>query len=253
LLIINSPVEEIIEINRHIYLLKVFSPQLTSIIKPGQFLNIRVTERVYPLLRRPFSVCDVQGEHLYLMFNILGEGTNILAHKPIGSDLDILGPLGNGFNIDGDYETAVIVAGGLGAAPFPYLTRKLNGKKNILSFIGGRTKDDVITYNLKNVKEASDDGSLGFKGNVVQLLSQNLELLKSKKIKMFACGPTVMLRALKEFCIKNEFECEASTECAMACGFGICQGCPIESTTESDKYLLVCKDGPVFNIKDVVI
>ncbi|HSW54608.1 MAG TPA: dihydroorotate dehydrogenase electron transfer subunit [Ignavibacteriaceae bacterium] len=253
MLIINSPVEEIIEINRHIYLLKVFSPQLTSIIKPGQFLNIRVTERVYPLLRRPFSVCDVEGNHLYLMFNILGEGTNILAHKPIGSDLDILGPLGNGFNIDGDYETAVIVAGGLGAAPFPYLTRKLNGKKNILSFIGGRTKDDVITYNLKNVIEASDDGSLGFKGNVVQLLSQNLELLKSKKIKMFACGPTVMLRALKEFCIKNEFECEASTECAMACGFGICQGCPIESTTESDKYLLVCKDGPVFNIKDVVI
>jgi len=253
LLIINSPVEEIIEINRHIYLLKVFSPQLTSIIKPGQFLNIRVTERVYPLLRRPFSVCDVEGNHLYLMFNILGEGTNILAHKPIGSDLDILGPLGNGFNLDGDYETAVIVAGGLGAAPFPYLTRKLKGMKNILSFIGGRTKDDVITYNLKNVKEASDDGSLGFRGNVVQLLNQNLELLKSKKIKMFACGPTVMLRALKEFCLKNDFECEASTECAMACGFGICQGCPIESTTESDRYLLVCKDGPVFNIKDVVI
>lgn len=251
--IINSPVEEILEFNHHIYLLKVFSPELTSIIKPGQFLNIRVAERVYPLLRRPFSVCDVEGEHLYLMFNILGEGTSILAHKPIGSDLDILGPLGNGFNLNGDYETAVIVAGGLGAAPFPYLTRVLNGKKNILSFIGGRTKDDVITYNLKNVTEASDDGSLGFKGNVVQLLEKNLEQLKSQKIKIFACGPTAMLRALKDFCIKHNFDCQASTECAMACGFGICQGCPIESTTEKDKYLLVCKDGPVFNIKDVVI
>ena len=251
--IINSPVEEIIEINHHIYLLKVFSPELTSIIKPGQFLNIRVAERVYPLLRRPFSVCDVQGDHLYLMFNIMGEGTSILAHKPIGSNLDILGPLGNGFNFDGDYETAVIVAGGLGAAPFPFVTRMLDGKKSILSFIGGRTKDDVITYNLKNVKEASDDGSRGFKGNVVQLLENNLELLKSKKIKIFSCGPTVMLRALKEFCLKYEFECEASTECAMACGFGICQGCPIESTSQKDHYLLVCKDGPVFNIKDVVI
>jgi len=253
LLIINSPIEEILKFNHSIYLLKVYSPELASIIKPGQFLNIRVAERVFPLLRRPFSVCDVEGDHLYLMFNILGEGTSILAHKPIGSDLDILGPLGNGFNLDGDYETAVIVAGGLGAAPFPFVTRALNGKKNILSFIGGRTKDDVITYNLKNVEKASDDGSLGFKGNVVQLLEKNLGQLKSQKIKMFACGPTVMLRALKEFCIKNEFECEASTECAMACGFGICQGCPIESTTESDKYLLVCKDGPVFNIKDVVI
>ena len=187
------------------------------------------------------------------MFNIMGEGTSILAHKPIGSDLDILGPLGNGFNLNGNYETAVIVAGGLGAAPFPFVTRELDGRKNILSFIGGRTKDDVITYNLKNVKEASDDGSFGFKGNVVQLLENNLEILKSKKIKIFACGPTVMLRALKDFCIKNHFDCEASTECAMACGFGICQGCPIESTADKEKYLLVCKDGPVFNIKDVVI
>jgi len=253
LFIINSPLEKIIEINNHIYLLKIFSPELTSIIKPGQFLNIRVSERVFPLLRRPFSICDVDGDHLYLMFNIMGEGTSILAHKPIGSNLDILGPLGNGFNLDGNYETAIIVAGGLGAAPFPYVTRMLNGKKNILSFIGGRTRDDVITYNLKNVKEASDDGSLGFKGNVVQLLEKNLEQLKSQKTKIFACGPTVMLKVLKEFCLKFGFECEVSTECAMACGFGICQGCPIESTIQSDKYLLVCKDGPVFNIKDVVI
>jgi dihydroorotate dehydrogenase electron transfer subunit len=253
LFIINSPIKEILELQDHIYLLKVYSPELTSNIRPGQFLNIRVTERVFPLLRRPFSVCDVDGDHLYLMFNIMGEGTSILAHKPIGSTIDILGPLGNGFNLDGNYETAVIVAGGLGAAPFPYLTRKLNGKKNILSFIGGRTKDDVITYNLKNVKEASDDGSVGFKGNVVQLLEKNLEQFKSQRIKLFACGPTAMLRALKDFCLKYEFECEASTECAMACGFGICQGCPIESTSEKDHYLLVCKDGPVFNIKDVVI
>ena len=253
MLIINAPVEETIEIDSHIYLLKVFAPEITSIIKPGQFINVRVSERVFPLLRRPFSVCDVDREYLYLMFNIMGEGTNILAHKSKGSEIDILGPLGNGFNIDGDYKTAVIVAGGLGAAPFPYVTRMLSGKKDILSFIGGRTKDDVITYNLKNVSEATDDGSRGFKGNVVQSLEENIELLKSKKIKIFACGPTQMLRTLKEFCIKNEFDCEVSTECAMACGFGICQGCPIESTTEQERYLLVCKDGPVFNIKDVVI
>ena len=251
--IINAPVEETIEIDHHIYLLKINAPEITSIIKPGQFLNVRVSERVFPLLRRPFSVCDVDGEHLYLMFNIMGEGTNILAHKPKGSTIDILGPLGNGFNLTGDYKTAVIVAGGLGAAPFPYFTRTLNGKKDIISFIGGRTKDDVITYNLKNVKEATEDGSLGFKGNVVQLLEENIELLKSKNIKVFACGPTVMLRALKDFCLKNNFNCEVSTECAMACGFGICQGCPIESTEDQEKYLLVCKDGPIFNIKDVVI
>jgi len=253
LFITHSPVEEIIEINPQIYLLKVFSPEISSIIKPGQFINIRVSDRIYPLLRRPFSVCDVEGDHLYLMFNIMGEGTSILAHKPIGSDLDILGPLGNGFNLEGEYETAIIVAGGLGAAPFPFVTRKLKGKKEIFSFIGGRTKYDIITHNLMNVKEASDDGSRGYKGNVVNLLENNLNKIKSGKTKIFACGPTAMLKALKEFCIKNEFDCEVSTECAMACGFGICQGCPIESTEKQDRYLLVCKDGPVFNIKDVVI
>jgi dihydroorotate dehydrogenase electron transfer subunit len=253
LFIINAPVEDTIEFNKHIYLLKIFSPEITSIIKPGQFLNIRVTERVVPLLRRPFSVCDVEGNHLYLMFNIMGEGTNILAHKPKGAEIDILGPLGNGFNLSGDFETAVIVAGGLGAAPFPYFTRIIKEKKEIISFIGGRTKSEVITYNLKNVKEASEDGSIGFKGNVVQLLEKNIDLLISRKIKIFACGPTLMLRALKDFCIKNNFDCEVSTECAMACGFGICQGCPIESTANQDKYMLVCKDGPVFNIRDVVI
>jgi dihydroorotate dehydrogenase electron transfer subunit len=253
LFIINAPIEEIIELNRDIYLQKIFAPEISSVIQPGQFLNIRVSEKVFPLLRRPFSVCDVVGNHLYIMFNILGEGTNILAHKPIGSTLDILGPLGVGFNMDGDYETAVIVAGGLGAAPFPYLTRKLDGRKNILTFIGGRSQNDVITHNMKNVSEASDDGSRGFKGNVVKLLEENINQLKKSKIKIFACGPTLMLRALKEFCIKNNFDCEVSTECAMACGFGICQGCPIESTANQEKYLLVCKDGPVFNIKDVVI
>ena len=78
-------------------------------------------------------------------------------------------------------------------------------------------------------------------------------ILKRSKVKLFACGPNAMLRVLKEFCIVNDLDCEVSTECAMACGFGICQGCPIESTERKEKYYLVCKDGPVFNIKDIVI
>jgi dihydroorotate dehydrogenase electron transfer subunit len=251
--IIDAPIKEHIELDHNIYLIKVFAPEITSIIHPGQFLNIRVSEKVYPLLRRPFSACDVDGDHLYLMFNIMGQGTNILAHKPIDSTIDILGPLGNGFNLNGDYETAVIVAGGLGAAPFPFLTRVIAGEKEVISFIGGRTYHDVIKYGMKNLNVATDDGSEGYNGNVVQLLNNNLRNLKSKKVKFFACGPNPMLKALKTFCIENEFECEASTECAMACGFGICQGCPIESTQNPDEYLLVCKDGPVFNVKDVVI
>jgi len=253
LLIVNSQVEDIIEIQKDIFIQKIYSPEIARQIQPGQFLNIRVSETVTPLLRRPFSICDVDGDYIFIMFNIFGEGTKILSHKHKGDVVDILGPLGNGFNLSDDFETAVIIAGGLGAAPFPYLTRKLKTKSEIFSFIGGRTKNDVITFNLLNVKTATEDGSSGFKGNVVQLFEENLSSLKNKRLKVFGCGPNAMLRALKEVCITNNINCEVSTECAMACGFGICQGCPIESTEQSDKYLLVCKDGPVFNVKDVII
>ncbi len=249
----DAHVEKCIELDNRIFLLKIHSPKVSNSIRPGQFLNVRVSESYYPLLRRPFSVCDVEGEFFYLLFNIYGEGTKILAKKRNGDSIDVLGPLGNGFNLEGEYETAVIVAGGLGAAPFPYLIRKLSEEKNIFSFVGGRTFKDVITHGMKNILIATDDGSLGYKGTVVDLLKENLPRLNSSKIKIFGCGPNAMLRSLKNFCIDNDYECEVSTECAMACGFGICQGCPIESTKNPDKFMLVCKDGPVFNVKDVVI
>ena len=251
--VIDAHVEKSIELDNQIFLLKIHSPQITGSIEPGQFLNVRVSESYYPLLRRPFSVCDVEGDFFYIMFNILGEGTKILANKRFGDKIDILGPLGNGFNPDGNFETAVIVAGGLGAAPFPYLIRKLPVEKNVYSFIGGRTFKDVIIHGMKNILTATDDGSQGHKGTVVDLLKENMPLLNSSKVKIFGCGPNAMLRSLKKFCIDNDYECEVSTECAMACGFGICQGCPIESTKTPDKFMLVCKDGPVFNVKDVII
>ena len=253
MILINSTVVETKQVHENIFIQKIHSPEIARSIKPGQFLNIRVSETTFPLLRRPFSICDVEGENIFLMFNVFGEGTKILAHKQIGDLVDILGPLGNGFNLDGNYETAIIIAGGLGAAPFPFVTRKIKHKKKIVSFVGGRTKQDVITYGLENYIISSDDGSIGFKGNVIESLEQNLNKIEIESSKVFACGPNAMLRILKEFCIKNNLDCEVSTECAMACGFGICQGCPIESTSNSDKYLLVCKDGPVFNVKDVVI
>ena len=183
----------------------------------------------------------------------MGEGTKILACKQSGSFVDILGPLGNGFNLEDDYETAVFVAGGMGSAPFPYLTRKVKDSKKIISFVGGRSKNDLITYSLMNVHTSTDDGSEGFNGNIVQLLEKNLDKLTAEKIKIFGCGPNAMLKSLKDFCLKYDFNCEISTESAMACGFGICQGCPIESAANPDRYLLVCKDGPVFNSKDVVL
>ncbi|MEI7811785.1 MAG: dihydroorotate dehydrogenase electron transfer subunit [Ignavibacteria bacterium] len=252
MLITNAIITQIIELGNSTFLIKIHSPETALKAKPGQFCNIKVSESIFPLLRRPFSICDVEGEYLYFMFKVQGEGTKLLAHRKTGETLDVLGPLGNGFNVECDYETAVFVAGGLGSAPFPFVTRQIPSDKKIFSFVGGRSAKDVITYNLKNIIVSTDDGSLGFKGNVIELLQENIHQLTSSKIKLFGCGPTVMLRSLKEFALSNNFECEISTECAMACGFGICQGCPIEAI-DKDGYYLVCKDGPVFDVKKVVI
>ena len=251
--IIDVQIEEIIELESDIHLFKVKSEEIASKINPGEFLNIRISELPVPLLRRPFSVCDVENDFFYLMFNTLGTGTKLLSLKKPGEFINVLGPLGKGFNIDDDFETAIVIAGGLGVAPFPYLTRKLKGNKNIISLIGGRTKSDIITYGLENISIATDDGSLGFKGNVIKLLEEKITGIDISKSKIFSCGPTPMLKALKNLVTQKNINCELSTECAMACGFGICQGCPIKSTEDEDKFLLVCKNGPVFNSKEIIL
>lgn len=236
-----------------IILLTFRSKLLTEESKPGQFVNIRVSETCYPYLRRPFSYCDVVGDTFKILFTISGQGTKALANANIGSKFDIIGPLGKGFSFDENFDNAIFVGGGLGIAPFPFLSKYISGNKKIFTYIGAKNKDYVVTYGLENIKIATDDGSLGYKGNVVELLKNDFQknLIKGS-IKVFGCGPTPMLRALKLFCEEYNLNCEVSTEAAMACGFGICQGCPIE-TFNSNGYKLVCKDGPVFNIKDIIL
>lgn len=245
-----SKVESVQKISDNIFLIKVLSPSIASLAKPGQFCNIKVSENTFPLLRRPFSICDVEGDQLFFLFDIHGEGTKLISEKKPGESLELLGPLGNGFDYKEGYDTAVIVAGGLGVAPFPFLMKNLPTNKKVISLIGGRSKKNVVTYGLRNVLIATDDGSEGFHGTVVELLKREIKNISQNKFRIFACGPTPMLKALQNYCVENNYDCQISVECAMACGFGICQGCPIESTKEKP-YLLVCKDGPVFEAKSV--
>jgi len=255
LFLANAKVDSVTQIGTNVFLLKLQSEKIAKNAKPGQFVNIKVSKSSFPLLRRPFSICDVEEDYFTIMFTTIGEGTAALRQKQKGESVDVMGPLGNGFSLGGNYEKAVIVAGGIGAAPFPFLINELEKMgKEIFSFSGGRTKNDCITYEMKNVSSATDDGSFGFKGNVVELLSSKIdppEAGKNNKIKIFGCGPKAMLKSLQQFCLENNIEAEISTESSMACGFGICQGCPVESATDKNKFLLVCKDGPVFNVKDI--
>ncbi len=246
----NGIVEEVTEIQPGIFILKVKSFQIASVAKPGQFCNIKVNNSLTPFLRRPFSICDVEEDVISFQFNLVGEGTKVLSTKEKGDLLNIIGPLGIGFNYSENFENAIIVAGGIGAAPFPFLISNLANNVNVSSFIGGKSKKDLIKYKLKNIVVSTDDGSEGFNGNVVQLLESEIHKYDKSKTKIFACGPNAMLRALSKFTIEKGFNCEISTESVMACGFGICQGCNIEGVN-SDRFLLVCKDGPVFKAEDV--
>ncbi|TSA27328.1 MAG: dihydroorotate dehydrogenase electron transfer subunit [Ignavibacteriales bacterium] len=245
-----SKVESVQKISDNIFLIKVLSPSIALLAKPGQFCNIKVSENSFPLLRRPFSICDIEGDFLFFLFDIHGDGTKLISEKKPGESLELLGPLGNGFDYKEGYDTAVIVAGGLGVAPFPFLVKNLSSNKKVISLIGGRSKKNIVTKGLKNVLAATDDGSEGFHGTVVELLKREIKNISQNKFRIFACGPTPMLKALQNYCVENNYDCQISVECAMACGFGICQGCPIDPTN-GESYLLVCKDGPVFEAKSV--
>jgi dihydroorotate dehydrogenase electron transfer subunit len=234
-----------------IYRLTISAPEISNQAKPGQFINIKVSDSFEPFLRRPFSICNIVDDKIQIIFNTVGKGTKLLSNLKPGDKIDILGPLGKSFNVDEEFNLAIILAGGLGVAPFPFLTKILKEKrKDIISFIGARTKSQLILDGLENVYVATDDGSYGYKGTVIDLLKLNLSKF-DPPYKIFACGPTPMLKALVKLCDELNLNCEVSVETPMACGTGICQGCAVK--TRESKYKLACKDGPVFNIKEIIL
>ncbi len=236
------------------FLIGFTAPFISEHVRPGQFINLRATDSVEPLLRRPFSVCNVAGDTISILFNAVGKGTDLLCRKKPGDVLDVLGPLGSPFSTDANqFDTALLVAGGLGVAPLPISQTHLKrlGKK-VRCFVGMRSMKNLPDLGLENLVVATDDGTGGFHGNVVDLLKRELPALAGERIKMFGCGPTAMLKSLAKLARENNLACEVALEGPMACGFGICQGCPVELAGAEKKYALMCKDGPAFDIQSIV-
>jgi dihydroorotate dehydrogenase electron transfer subunit len=243
-----SPVISNSAVAPSIHVLKFLSPGIAPNVSAGQFVNIRVNDSTQPLLRRPFSVYRVDGECIEVIFNVVGTGTSILSRKQAGDVVDILGPLGRGYSFDDGFDTALLVAGGLGVAPLPILTSRLSrAGRPVLTFLGARTVDQIVSAHLENVHRSTDDGSAGYHGTVVDHLRSFLLSEKCRKPKMFACGPNGMLRNLSLLALDLGIPCEVSLESAMACGIGICQGCVVEHTGGGKKYSLTCTEGPVYN------
>ena len=238
-----------------IHVISFTSPRIAATVRPGQFVNVRAEDSTDPLLRRPFSVYRVEGDAVRLIYQVIGKGTAALSRKRAGDELDVLGPLGRPFTVDDPAcGTALLVAGGLGVAPMPLTTRALlaAGKK-VLTVLGARTASMLLPAFLEDVRCATDDGSRGSKGTAVDLARTILTREQPDRPKLYACGPTPMLRALAQVAKDLDVACELSLEGAMACGIGICQGCPVELVGAPQKYALMCKDGPTFDARLVRI
>lgn len=225
-------------------------PEIAATAKPGNFVNVKVNESSQPLLRRPFCVHDVRGDTIDIMVKNVGRGTSLLCEAGCGDSVLVLGPLGNAFGTDtGDFDTALLVSGGIGTAPMLFLEKTLAARgiafRNI---VGGRSRNDLLTRGLSNCSTSTDDGSSGFHGNVVELLQQEISQAKAPgRLKVFACGPNPMLRALAKFCANRSIPCELSLESVMGCGVGICYGCMVElvNADGEKESVLLCREGPV--------
>lgn len=233
---------EIIEkriFSSYIYL-KLLTDKISHEAKPGQFINIRVNETFDPFLRRPMSICDKEGDCISILVLVKGKATNLLREKREGDFLNIIGPLGNSFPLPAG--KALFVAGGIGIAPFLFLSRAVKPEALFLGVKNADFLPDLKPYRENmEIRTATDDGSAGIRGSAVDLL-EGLDL-EGKTV--YACGPNPMLAALSER-LKNFRNVEAyySIETRMGCGFGACKGCAME--TPGGDYKLSCIDGPVF-------
>lgn len=234
-----------------IYSMWLDAPEIAKAAKPGQFIAVYPNDRT-KLLPRPISICEADAENgrLRIVYRIVGEGTREFAAYGSGDSLTIMGPLGNGFPLE--KKKAFLIGGGIGIPPMLELAKNLDCEKTaVLGYRDSATflKDEIGAY--AQVAVATEDGSVGTKGNVIDAIRENG--LTADII--YACGPTPMLRAIKAYAAENGIECYISLEERMACGIGACLAC-VCHTKEVDghsnvKNTRICKDGPVFRAEDV--
>ncbi|MFZ2937713.1 MAG: dihydroorotate dehydrogenase electron transfer subunit [Candidatus Omnitrophota bacterium] len=243
-------------ISQKYFQLTFASAKIASFIRPGQFIEIKITDTVDPLLRRPLSVHQAGGNSLSVLCEIVGKGTQILSQKKTGEYLDIIGPLGNGFSLKTKLKAQgarILVAGGIGVAPLVFLAEELK-QPHTKVLIGAKTKRNILCQKeFKkigcDVRIATDDGSAGFKGRVTGLLKQIL-LTTYLPAAIYACGPKPMLRELAYICKDYKIPAEISLEAHMSCGFGACLGCAVNTKTGFQR---VCLEGPVFKAEDLIL
>ncbi len=241
-------------INREYYLLVLKSPERLPEMLPGQFVEIRIDNSKDTFLRRPISLYDVDMDKqlVYLLIQEVGKGTRKLAGLKAGNSLNLIYPLGNSYSLPEEKAKVLLVGGGVGVAPFPLLAKFLKQNNVEPEFLlGFRNKELLVDLadfeKYGKVFLSTDDGSAGEAGTVMD--HSVLKASSFPYVKVYTCGPQVMMKAVSKFAEELQLDCEASLENTMACGFGACLCC-IQETVRGN--LRVCKEGPVFNTKDLI-
>lgn len=235
------------------------SPQISGAIRPGQFINILPSSSWDMVMRRPMSVSGVDGSTIGIIFKAVGPGTNLMRDWEIGNTVELIGPLGNSWQVSA--KTPVLIGGGVGIAPTWYLHNELKAiNREHYLIMGSRIENEhFIEHSPENkLLMCTDDGSFGIQGNVLAGLDQIRNQVDLNDVKLFVCGPAPMMEAVREVAVAENIECEIALETVMACGFGICQGCTMEyvsdeagADTYRSKFGLVCMDGPVFKADEI--
>ena len=231
--------------------------------KAGQFVMVRISEGVDPLLRRPFSIHKpiVRNDRtigIELLYKVVGKGTDILSGLEPQSRVDILGPLGSAFLMPPGTRKIMLVAGGIGVAPMVFLAMQLmqNGidPEDCSVYLGGRTSNDLLCIeeferlNL-SVTTTTDDGSAG--DQCLVTVPMEFAVSDARPDIIYACGPEAMLECVLGIVRAHSIACQLSIETRMACGMGACLGCAVTAADMPDRYYHACLDGPVFDSESI--
>jgi len=240
----------------HYFRLAVRAPGIAPLVQPGQFAHVRVLPMKEALLRRPFSIFQAAGDTFSILYKNVGKGTERLSRMRAGEELSAIGPLGHGFTIpQAGGDIPLLVAGGYGMAAL-YLLAQRSPQKGIV-FAGGRRRVDILCEKEFQslgweVRVTTEDGSHGERGLVTQPLQAELRRNAAGR-KLFACGPTPMLKAVAGVAKEFSVPAELSMDEHMCCGVGVCLTCVIPVKTGADwEYQRACTEGPVFDSNRVV-
>jgi len=216
--------------------------EFTNEVKPGQFFMLKTLDNSF-LLPRPISVNDVCNNTIIFLYRVEGVGTTAISKMKIDEEIQVFGPLGNGFDTESLKGKIAIIGGGIGIAPLLYLTKKLG--KNADVYLGYKDKvyisEEFEKYS-DNIIVVTEDGSIGKSGYVTDYIEYE------KYDAIVTCGPEIMMKKIVDTCKNKKIKCYISLERRMACGLGACLGCTVETISGNKR---ACKDGPVFSSEEL--